>query len=567
MEHPSRDDAPGTSGEEAPGPGWSPPGSHPNPQLRSQARNLAVALSNSAAIRGFVAILAGGLVLLAPDTSTELVQTLAIALLTFGGLMDLFYAVTGRRWYGRRGIRWLTALRGLGALLLAVPLAYLAWLIDRPVSLTLLVGLLGMYVGFRGLVAIIGAIAHRHERDPAARLALGAIAVVVGVLSFLVPQSITSGIIATGAVVSLTGGLLLLAWSVRRAAGETTLEPSQASITDILWDWVKLADIGRKERAAQADGLYFEEPQRLTKLGAWWVMLLLSVAIATFAVLADSTAVVIGAMLVAPLMTPIVGLAGALVNGWGRRAFQSAVLVASGVVVSVIFAGAVSRWVPATVTYEANTQIASRINPTTVDMLIALAAGAAGAFATVFHRMASGIAGVAIAVALVPPLAVVGVSLGSRHWADALGALLLFLTNFVAIVLAASIVFVLTGFARTYVLTTRRRQVALTMAPFVVLAGLVLVPLTLSAEGVFQNETRESDAEAAVREWLGEDSELVLTAVALEDDTVKVSLAGAGDPPDPAVLLADLQDVFIRPVGLELQIRPVEIIELEAPGR
>ncbi|BDZ41082.1 hypothetical protein GCM10025865_03810 [Paraoerskovia sediminicola] len=131
-------------------------------------------------------------------------------------------------------------------------------------------------------------------------------------------------------------------------------------------------------------------------------MLLLSVCIATFAVLQDSTAVVIGAMLIAPLMVPILGLAAALVNGWVRRAWESSLLIVAGVVAAVVLAAAITLWAPAVVSFETNSQITSRVDPSVLDMLVAIAAGAAGAFATVNTRVASSIAGVAIAVALVP---------------------------------------------------------------------------------------------------------------------------------------------------------------------
>lgn len=138
------------------------------------------------------------------------------------------------------------------------------------------------------------------------------------------------------------------------------------------------------------------------------------------------------------------------------------------------------------------------MTPTTIDMLIALAAGAAGAFAAVNTRVSSSIAGVAIAVALVPPLAVVGICLSGGRTADALGATLLFLTNFVAIVMAASLVFVLTGFARPFALRQRRRQLLLTGAPFVALAIAILAPLMLTSEGILASETETREASRAV---------------------------------------------------------------------
>lgn len=536
-----------------------------NSHLRDQARAAVAALSNTVAMRGLIIFAVGLIVLLLPGATTTLVSAIVIALLVVSGLLDVFYALTGRRWFGRRGSRWLAAPRGLAALLLGLATGALAFFGQVEITLTFVVAILGLYVGFRGFIAIIAAFLRRREKDPLPGLAGGAIAVVAGVLSVTVPSSVVSSAIITVATAALILGLVMVAWSLRRASHGSDLDPASASIPDVVWDWISGSDVGRKERAEQAGGLYLERPQRLTKLGTWWVMLLLSVAIATFAVLADSTAVIIGAMLVAPLMTPILGLAGALVNGWGRRALDSATLVFSGAIVSIVLAYGITAWAPVAISYSTNAQIVSRVSPNTVDLLIALAAGAAGAFATVNARVASGIAGVAIAVALVPPLAVVGVCLNGGQFEDAVGASLLFLTNFVAIVLAAAGVFVLTGFARPYALRNKPRQILSTVLPFVVLAGVILLPLMVTSEGLLQTETRERDAQQTAEEWLGEDSGYEVTAVTVDGSEVEVTITGSGEPP-PAQDLADaLQADFVAPVGLQLTVVPVEVTVIPAP--
>ncbi|WP_353826667.1 DUF389 domain-containing protein [Agromyces sp. SYSU T0242] len=537
-----------------------------NARLRDQFRAMAGALSNAVALRGLACMVGGMAVLLLPDVTTTLVSGIVIALFAVGGIADVVYAVVGDRWFHRRINRWLAAPRGLAALLLAAFLGLLVYAGAGDVTLPFVIGLVGIYLIVRGVIAVVAAVVRRRERDPLPALAGGAIAIVGGILAYEVPTSIATTVIVTTATASLVVGLVLISWSVRRAARHTGPDPSDATVAEVLWDWIEGSDIGRSLRAEQAAGLYFENPQRLTKLGTWWVMLVLSVAIATFAVLQDSTAVVIGAMLVAPLMTPILGLAGALVNGWGRRAFQSATMVVSGAVASIVLAYGITAWAPVAISYAVNSQVVSRVSPNTVDMMIALAAGAAGAFATVNARVASGIAGVAIAVALVPPLAVVGVSLNGARYADAAGAALLFLTNFVAIVLAAAVVFVLTGFARPFALRHRPRQILQTVAPFVVLAGIVMLPLMLTSEGLLLNQTRERDVQGAVEDWLGPDSEFEITDVSVETGTVGVTITGDGDAPEAADLRDALQDGFENPIGLELTVIPVDVTVVPAPN-
>ena len=138
-------------------------------------------------------------------------------------------------------------------------------------------------------------------------------------------------------------------------------------------------------------------------------------------------------------------------------------------------------------------------------------------------------AGVVVAVTLVPPLAVIGICLGGGRYADASGALLLFLTNVVAIVLAARLVFVLTGFARPWVLRNRPRQLTLTVTPFMLLAGAILVPLMLTSEGLLATESRARVAERAVTERLGDDADLVLTTLTVDSGEVQATVTGAGD--------------------------------------
>ncbi|GAA1855261.1 DUF389 domain-containing protein [Microbacterium koreense] len=534
--------------------------------VRAQVRRIIAALSNTVALRGLIAVGAGTVILLLPNATTRLVTGLVIALLAASALMDLWYAVTGHRWFGRRISRWLAAPRGVAVLGLAAIMGFLAYVGGGETTLTIAVGVVGIYIGLRGVIAIISALIRRRERDPLPGLAGGALAIVVGVLAYLVPGSIVSSVIVAAAVGAIVLGLILIAWTLRHTIERSHLDPATATLPQVLWNWIEASDVGRKTRAEQASGLYFENPEKLTKLGTWWVMLVLSVAIATFAVLADSTAVIIGAMLVAPLMTPILGLAGALVNGWGRRAFHSGGLVLAGAVVAIVLAYGITAWAPVAISFSTNAQIVSRVNPNTIDMLIAIAAGAAGAFATVNARVASGIAGVAIAVALVPPLAVVGVSLNGGRFDDAAGATLLFLTNFVAIVLSAAAVFVLTGFARPFALRNRPRQLLKTVTPFLVLAGIILLPLMTASEGQLQSQSRERDVQNTVEDWLGDDTEFIITSVSVDGSTIDVTITGPGDPPAPAALHDALQESVGDSVTLDLTVAPVVVTVIPADG-
>ncbi|MDN4490691.1 DUF389 domain-containing protein [Demequina sp. SYSU T00068] len=535
--------------------------------MRGDAASMWRGVANPISLRGLVAAGAGTLVLLLPGVSTAIVQIIVVAVLGVSGILDVIYALVGKRWIGKRRNRVIAFLRGLITVLFVAILVLFMW-IDTDggtVSLQVVVSLTGLYVAIRGLFLLVSSIFRRGQEGQGPRIVGGVIALAGGGIAFWSPETLTDAIIVGGATLAIVVGLILVAWGLRRSSShEAGLDPRTATLPEVLWDWIRGMDIGVGEREDLADSLYFDEPGRYAKLGAWWVMLVLSVAIATFAVLSDSTAVVIGAMLVAPLMQPIVGLAGALVNGWPHRALQAGLMVTLGVLVSIALSYGLAAWAPVAVSFDTNTQITSRVNPNVIDMCIAIAAGAAGAFATVNKRVSSSIAGVAIAVALVPPLAVVGICLGGGRFVDAGGAFLLFLTNFAAIVLSAALVFVLTGFAEHRRLQDNPMRVIGVLGPFVALAVVLLAPLVLSSQGLLTQATAERVAQRTVDQWLGEDPDFVVEDISIESGTVIVALRGSGDTPPPEDLKAALDEELTPPRALRLTVTPVEVTEIPA---
>ncbi|MDQ1246226.1 MAG: hypothetical protein QG597_594, partial [Actinomycetota bacterium] len=165
------------------------------------------------------------------------------------------------------------------------------------------------------------------------------------------------------------------------------------------------------------------------KWSAFWVLLVLAGIIASAGVVADSTATVIGAMIVAPLMTPILGTALALVLADRRNLLHNVGLVLTGALVVVVIGYVVGAMHANDVLAAVNGQVAGRVSPKLIDLVAALATGVVGAFALVRSDVSDTLPGVAIAISLVPPLAVVGLTLESGSPAEASGALLLFATN------------------------------------------------------------------------------------------------------------------------------------------
>jgi uncharacterized hydrophobic protein (TIGR00271 family) len=166
-------------------------------------------------------------------------------------------------------------------------------------------------------------------------------------------------------------------------------------------------------------------------------------AIASLGLIMNSAAVVIGAMVIAPLMTAILGVSLGIVQGDVRLLWQAAGTTLRGAALAALIGLLVGLAIPL---YTPTSEILSRTQPQLIDLVVAILSGAAGAYAQCRRNVLGALAGVAVAVALVPPLAIIGIGVRLRSGTIAGGALLLFFTNLSAIISAGSVVFLLFGF-------------------------------------------------------------------------------------------------------------------------
>ena len=179
----------------------------------------------------------------------------------------------------------------------------------------------------------------------------------------------------------------------------------------------------------------------------FYILVVVSTMIAGFGLTMNSTAVIIGAMLVAPLMTPIFGIALALIRGDARllgRASQAEIAGVAAAIGMGILLGAVYP------SLEPTPEMISRTQPQLFDLMVAIFSGFAGAYALVDEKISPALPGVAIATAIVPPLANTGLCISVGAYAGAVGSFLLFFSNFLSILLVASIVFWYFGMAGKY---------------------------------------------------------------------------------------------------------------------
>src|ERR671913_944726 len=196
------------------------------------------------------------------------------------------------------------------------------------------------------------------------------------------------------------------------------------------------------------DAVFFEGPDVRPRLTRFWILITLASIIAAAGVAADSTATVIGAMIVAPLMTPILGTMLSVVLADRTNLIRSLLHVAGGAGVAIAIGWLVGVLVVNEVVAETNSQVAQRVHPKLIDLLAALATGVVGSVALVRRDISDTLPGVAIAISLVPPLSVVGFTLEAGKPEQALGALLLFLTNVAAILGSGTVVMALYGIHR-----------------------------------------------------------------------------------------------------------------------
>ena len=268
------------------------------------------------------------------------------------------------------------------------------------------------------------------------------------------------------------------------------------------------------------------------KRSGFWVMLALSAVIAVAGIASDSTATVIGAMIVAPLSTPILGIGLGVVTGRGRLIARSVFLVVAGLALVVLLGFVFAQALPNPTSVLSNSQVTGRTSPTLADLLAALATGLAGSIAVTRRDVGDVLPGVAIAISLVPPLAVVGVCLGSGAPALALGALVLFTSNVISMVITATVVLTVAGYAREAApRSARRGRVYALLAATLILVAIPMVTNTLSS--VWARQIKN-----AAETWLADVPGAAVADVKWQGNTAIVEVLS----PDKLPPISDLQE-------------------------
>ena len=312
------------------------------------------------------------------------------------------------------------------------------------------------------------------------------------------------------------------------------------------------------ERRRVVDDLFHEGDRLRPFFVRFMALMALSLMIATLGIISDSTAVVIGAMLVAPLMGPVIGVAAAVVMAWPLRALRQSALVAAGAALAVGLAWLISLLVPGDA-YPLPAELLARTSPNLLDMGIALAAGAAGAYGQVRHQASSALPGVAVAVALVPPLAVIGITVQLAEWQMALGAFLLFLVNVVGIVISAALTLIACGFVPGWRLLTGNSTVGWGLRWTALAVIIVVLPLQFGRGRVLPPKDQTAEATTAVEEFVNADdslAEVVNVSIELLNGItdIDVVVASSADGPPVTALANYLADMLGTRVNVKLQV-------------
>jgi uncharacterized hydrophobic protein (TIGR00271 family) len=287
---------------------------------------------------------------------------------------------------------------------------------------------------------------------------------------------------------------------------------------------------------------------------SFFVMLILSGIISTMGLLAGSTATVIGAMIIAPLMGPIVGIAFAISVANRRLMKRGLLTLLFGILATVLSAAIICQLVGLRSLTE---EILLRTEPTLMDLVVAMAAGAAGAFAKSRKHIADAFPGVAIAVALVPPLSVIGIGLALLDRSVWGGASLLFITNLTGIIFSGILIFIWQEYG-----SAKRAQRGLVLT--LLMLSVVGIPLALSLNNLLVQSNTRQRVRNLVREELSllETAELESVSIRRRDRILQVDIEMMAPPQTITQSQIDrahqlLQKDLGYPVALTVQVIPM----------
>ena len=249
--------------------------------------------------------------------------------------------------------------------------------------------------------------------------------------------------------------------------------PSDKEMSNYLGKNIPLFSHASRE---QFSGLFISLREDAQLNSTFMTLLILATMIATFGLYINSAGVIIGAMLLAPLMQPIVSASMGLLRQDSTMLLKSIKSISFGVLAVLFSAMIIALLLPME---QLTSEMNGRLSPTILDMFVAIISGIAAAYAKSNEKIIGSLAGVSIAVALVPPIAVSGIGLGWGDWSMFYSAFLLFVTNLVGIIMAAALTFMMLGFSPLHI-----AKKGISYASILVL--IVSIPLYISFDKMIE---------------------------------------------------------------------------------
>jgi len=295
----------------------------------------------------------------------------------------------------------------------------------------------------------------------------------------------------------------------------------------------------------------------------FFLLVILSGTIATMGLITNSAAVIIGAMLLAPLMSPIIGIGMASITGDSNKLKKSVSALLRGAALAIALSflvTLVNSYMPIISLQELPQEVLSRTRPTPLDLGIALAGGIAAAYALTQPNLSAALPGVAIATALMPPLCTVGIGMAVGRWDVAGGAALLFLTNAVTIAFAAVLVFFARGFSNYSALQNGRLPRSLLYSAVFTL--LLLVPLTYYSLTFFRDASENRKIQEVVTRHVEglETVDLVDMEVTRNGDALSMELTLQSNAPIRYQDVVLLQEAIVGELNRSVSLKVNQIL-------
>ena len=322
------------------------------------------------------------------------------------------------------------------------------------------------------------------------------------------------------------------------------------------FDKVELISLTDEEKKNIAQDIVTEDG-RGDKL--YWMEIVLSSAIATFGLLQNSVAIIIGAMLIAPLLNPMKAMAFAISTGRSRFFWKATWFLFQSIFVSVLVAALILFLSPV---QAESSEILARTTPNILDLFVAIFSAMVAFLSLAYKKLSSSVAGVAMAASLMPPLAVCGIELVLGNYSLAWGGFFLFFVNFLAILIVGVVIFMMYGFTPHEELKKKVTSIKI----FTLLAIILVTtyPLYSSLSSISEKIKVYNESYTLLQEKISEEvsnGELShLEVVSLSDTEIR--LFGSVRVPENvkiyeetySLLVEDLKDLFDKDVDLRLEM-------------